>query len=39
MRILGMLLRTLGVNLLENPLTGKVTVRAGEDAIRACQDF
>ena len=39
MRILGMLLRTLGANLLENTLTGKVTVRAGEDTIRAYQDF
>ena len=36
---LGMLLGTLEVSLLGNLLTGKDTTRAGEDAIRAAQDF
>ena len=35
---LGMLLGTLSANLLENLLTGKGTIRAGEGAIRAGQD-
>ena len=36
---LGMLLGTLCANLLGNLLTGKATIRAGEDTIRAGQDF
>ena len=36
---LGMLLDTLGASLLENLLTGKGTIRAGEATIRAGQDF
>ena len=36
---LSMLLGTLGASLLANLLTGKGTVRAGEDTIRASQDF
>ena len=36
---LGMLLDTLGTSLLENPLTGKDTIRAGEGTIRAGQGF
>ena len=36
---LGKLLGTLEVSLLGNLLTGKDTTRAGEDAIRAAQDF
>ena len=35
----GMLLGTLGASLLGNLLTGKCTIRAGEDTIRADQDF
>ena len=34
-----MLLGILGDSLLGNLLTGKGTIRAGEDTIRACQDF
>ena len=34
-----MLLGTLGASLLENLLTIKGTIRAGEDTIRAGQDF
>ena len=34
-----MLLWTLGASLLGNLLTGKDTVRAGEEIIRAGQDF
>ena len=36
---LGMLLVILGASVLGYPLTGKVTITAGEDAIRAGQDF
>ena len=36
---LGMLLDTLGVILLGNLLLRKGTIRAGEDIIRAGQDF
>ena len=36
---LSMLLGTLGSSLLGNLLTGKGTIRAGEDTIRADQDF
>ena len=36
---LSMLLGTLGAILLENLLTGKRTIRAGEGTIRAGQDF
>ena len=36
---LRMLLGTLGASLLGNLLTGKSTIRADEDAIRAGQDF
>ena len=36
---LGMLLGTLGASLLGNLLTGKGTVRAGEDTIRVAQNF
>ena len=36
---LSMLLGILGASLLANLLTGKGTVRAGEDTIRASQDF
>ena len=36
---LSMLLGILGSSLLANLLTGKGTVRAGEDTIRASQDF
>ena len=38
-RFLGMLLGTLGDNLLENLLTGKGTIRTDEDTIRAGQNF
>ena len=34
-----MLLGTLGATLLENLLTGKGIIRAGESAVRAGQDF
>ena len=34
-----MLLGTLGASLLGNLLTGRETIRAGESAIRARQDF
>ena len=34
-----MLLGTLGASLLGNLLTGKGTIRAGEDTIWASQDF
>ena len=34
-----MLLRTLSASLLGNLLTGKSKTRAGEDTIRAGQDF
>ena len=34
-----MLIGTLGVSLLGNLLTSKVTIRADESVIRACQDF
>ena len=34
-----MLLDTLGTSLLENPFTGKDTIRAGEGTIRAGQGF
>ena len=37
--ILGMLLSTLGVSLLGNLLTDKVTIRIGERTIRAGHDF
>ena len=37
--LLGMLLDTLGANLLGNPLTGKGTIRAGEGTIRTFHDF
>ena len=36
---LSMLLGILGASLLANLLTGKGTVRAAEDTIRASQDF
>ena len=36
---MGMLLDTLGANLLGNLLTGKATIRAGEGTIKAGQDF
>ena len=36
---LGMLLGTLGANLLRNLLTGKGVMRAGEGTIRAGHDF
>ena len=36
---LGILLGTLGASLLDNLLTGKGTIRAGEDTIRAGRDF
>ena len=36
---LSMLLETLGVSLLGNLLTGKGTIRAGENPARAGQDF
>ena len=36
---LGMLLRTLGASLLGNLLTGKCTIRAGEETIRADENF
>ena len=35
----GMLLGALGATLLENLLTGKGIIRAGESAVRADQDF
>ena len=38
-RFFGMLLRTLDAGLLRDLLTGKGTLRAGEDTIRAVQDF
>ena len=38
-RFLGMLLGTLGDNLLENLLTGKGTIRTDEDTIRSGQNF
>ena len=34
-----MLLSTFGASLLEDLLTGKGTIRTGEDAIRAGQGF
>ena len=34
-----MLLGTLYTSLIENLLTGKGTIRAGESTIRASQDF
>ena len=34
-----MLIGTLGASLLGNFLTGKGTIRAGEDTIRVGQDF
>ena len=34
-----MLLGTLDASFLENLLTGKRTVRAGEDIVKASQDF
>ena len=34
-----MLVSTLGASLLGNLFTGKGTIRAGEDTIRASQDF
>ena len=37
--LLGMLLCTLGLSLLGNLLTGKSIIRAGEDTVRAGQDF
>ena len=36
---LSILLGTLAASLLENLLTGKVTIRAGEGSITAAQDF
>ena len=36
---LEMLLSTLGPSILGNLLTGKSTIRAGEDTIRAGQEF
>ena len=36
---LGMLLGTLGASLSGNLLTGKGTIRAGKETIRAVQDF
>ena len=36
---LGMILGTLGVSLLEDLLTGKGIIRAGQGTIRAGQDF
>ena len=36
---LEMLLSTLGASILGNLLTGKSTIRAGEDTIRAGQEF
>ena len=36
---LGMLLGILGASLLGNLLTGKGTVRAGEDTVRVVQNF
>ena len=38
-RFLGMLLDTLDDGLLRDLLTGKGALRAGEDTIRAVQDF
>ena len=38
-RFLGMLLHTLDASLLGNSLTDKVTIRAGEGAVRVGQDF
>ena len=38
-RFLKMLLWTLGASLLENLVTGKDTIRAGEGTIRAVHDF
>ena len=38
-RFLNMLLGTLGASLLGNLLTGKGTIRAGEDTVRPGQDF
>ena len=38
-KFLSMLLGTLGASLLENLLTIKGTIRAGEGTIRADQDF
>ena len=35
----GILLGTLGASLLENILTGKRTIRAGQGIVRAGQDF
>ena len=36
---LSMLLGTFGASLLGNLLTGKSTIKSGEDTIRAGQDF
>ena len=38
-RFPGMLLGTLAASLLENLLTGKVTIIAGESTVRSGQDF
>ena len=38
-RFLSILLGTLGVSLLGNPLTGKDTIRTGEGTFRAGHDF
>ena len=38
-RFPSILLGTLGAGLLGNLFTGKGTIRAGEDTIRAAQDF
>ena len=38
-QFLGILLGTLSASLFGNLLTGKGTIRAGEDTVRACQDF
>ena len=37
--LLGMLLQTLGAGLLRNLLTGKGTIRASEEKIRADENF
>ena len=38
-QFLGILLGTLSASLFGNLLTGKGAIRAGEDTVRACQDF
>ena len=38
-RFLGMVLSKSGASLLENPVTGKGTIRAGESTFNTGQDF